>query len=131
LPNSIAEDVLKNKGAAAVLALAIGLAALLGTSSSTFAADAETPSKNQWSFAGPFGKFDRGQLQRGFKVYREVCQTCHGMQLLSFRNLAEPGGPDFTAAQAAAVAAEYKVQDGVDDQGKPIERTGRPADRFP
>ena len=44
----------------------------------------------------PFGKFDRGQLQRGFKVYREVCQTCHGLQLLAFRNLSEPGGPGFT-----------------------------------
>jgi len=130
LPNSIAEDVLKNKGAAAVLALAIGLATLLGTSSSTFAADAETPSKNQWSFAGPFGKFDRGQLQRGFKVYREVCQTCHGMQLLSFRNIAEPGGPGFSMAQAEVVASEYKIKE-VNDQGQTVERPGRPADHFP
>jgi ubiquinol-cytochrome c reductase cytochrome b/c1 subunit len=131
LPSSIMDDVLKRKGAAAVIALAMGLAALIGTSAPTFAAEADTPVKNKWSFAGPFGKYDRGQLQRGFKVYREVCQVCHGMQLLSFRNLAEPGGPSFTPAQVAAVAAEYKVQDGVDDQGKPIERTGRPADHFP
>jgi ubiquinol-cytochrome c reductase cytochrome b/c1 subunit len=93
--------------------------------------EAAQPPRLRWSFAGPFGKYDRGQLQRGYKVFREVCQVCHGMQLLSFRNLAEPGGPGFTPAQAAAVAAEYKVQDGVDDQGKPIERTGRPADHFP
>src|SRR5436190_7045152 len=87
--------------------------------------DSTTPPKLRWSFAGPFGKFDRGQLQRGYFVYREVCQTCHGMQLLSFRNLSEAGGPGFSEAQVAAVAAEYKVQDGTDDQGKPIERNAR------
>jgi cytochrome c1 len=89
------------------------------------------PPKNKWSFAGPFGKYDRAQLQRGFKVYQEVCLQCHGMQLLSFRNLAEPGGPGFTQAQAEAVAAQYKYQEGVDDAGKPIEREGRLADLFP
>ncbi len=114
----------------ALLALAVSLAAFAGPA---FAQEHETsiPPKNRWSFAGPFGKYDQGQLQRGFRVYREVCHQCHGMQLLSFRNLAEPGGPGFTPAQAAAVAAEFKVQDGVDDEGKPIERDGRPADRFP
>ncbi len=71
------------------------------------------------------------QLQRGFKVYREVCQSCHCLSLLSFRNLAEPGGPGFTPAQAAAIAAEYKVQDGPNDAGEMFERAGRPADRFP
>ena len=86
---------------------------------------------SKWSFAGPFGKYDRGQLQRGFKVYREVCQICHGLALLSFRNLAEPGGPGFTPAQAAAIAAEYQVQDEPDDQGEVKERPGRLADRFP
>src|SRR4029450_12144384 len=89
------------------------------------------PPTNKWSFAGPFGTFDRAQLQRGFKVYREVCQTCHGLNLLAFRNLAEPGGPGFTPAQAAAIAAEYKIQDGPNDQGEMFERPGRPADRFP
>ncbi len=113
-----------------ILALAVALAALTVPAA---AQEHETPAppKLKWSFAGPFGKYDRAQLQRGFKVYREVCLQCHGMQLLSFRNLAEPGGPGFTPAQAAVVAAEYKVQDGVDDQGKPIERDGRLADHFP
>jgi cytochrome c1 len=95
------------------------------------AAEQETPPRLKWSFAGPFGTFDRAQLQRGFKVYREVCQTCHGLNLLAFRNLAEPGGPGFTPAQAAAIAAEYKIQDGPNDQGEMFERPGRPADRFP
>jgi cytochrome c1 len=70
-------------------------------------------------------------LQRGFKIYREVCQSCHGLTLLSFRNLAERGGPEFSRAQAAAVAAEYKIKDGPNDQGEMFERPGRVADRFP
>lgn len=93
--------------------------------------DTPQPPRQKWSFAGSFGKYDRAQLQRGFKVYREVCQNCHGMTLLSFRNLAEAGGPGFSAAQAAAVAAEYKIKDGPNDAGDMFERPGRPADRFP
>jgi ubiquinol-cytochrome c reductase cytochrome b/c1 subunit len=95
------------------------------------AAEAETPPTQKWSFGGPFGKFDRGQLQRGFRVYREVCQTCHGLSLVAFRNLADPGGPGFTAAQAAAVAAEYQVPAEPDDQGEVKDRAARLADRFP
>jgi cytochrome c1 len=91
----------------------------------------EAPPKNRWSFAGPFGKYDQGQLQRGFKVYREVCSVCHGVKMLAFRNLADPGGPGFTTAQAQAIAAEYKVQDGPNDQGEMFERPGRLADYFP
>jgi cytochrome c1 len=93
--------------------------------------EAPAPPKNRWSFAGPFGKFDRGQLQRGLKVYREVCAVCHGLKMIAFRNLADPGGPGFTTAQAQAIAAEYKVQDGPNDQGEMFERPGRLADYFP
>src|ERR1700724_3776845 len=93
--------------------------------------DTSSPAKNRWSFAGPFGKFDRGQLQRGFKVYREVCSVCHGLKLIAFRYLADPGGLGFTTAQAQAVAAEYKIQDGPNDQGEMFERPGRLADTFP
>jgi ubiquinol-cytochrome c reductase cytochrome b/c1 subunit len=130
LPSSISQDVLKHKRAIAALLLAIGLAAFVGTSSPTFAAETDTPAKNKWSFAGPFGKFDQGQLQRGFKVYHDVCQTCHGLTLLSFRNLAEPGGPGFTPEQVAAIAAEYKYKEP-NDQGEMVERDGRSADHFP
>jgi ubiquinol-cytochrome c reductase cytochrome b/c1 subunit len=93
--------------------------------------DTSSPAKNRWSFAGPFGKFDRGQLQRGFKVYREVCSVCHGLKLIAFRNLADPGGLGFTTTQAQAVAAEYKIQDGPNDQGEMFERPGRLADYLP
>ena len=88
------------------------------------------PPKLNWSFAGPFGKYDEAQLQRGFKIFREVCANCHSMNLLSFRNLADAGGPGFSAAQVAAVAAEYKVKD-LDDKGDQVDRAGRPADHFP
>jgi ubiquinol-cytochrome c reductase cytochrome b/c1 subunit len=93
--------------------------------------DTPEPPALKWSFAGPFGKFDRAQLQRGFKVYREVCSNCHSLSLVAFRNLAEPGGPEFSPAQAAAVAAEYKIKDGPNDQGEMFERPGRVADYFP
>jgi len=134
LPNSISEAVLKKAkvAAAVLLAFGVGAFALLASGSSASAAgDAPHPPRNKWSFAGAFGKFDQGQLQRGFKVYKEVCQACHGLSLVSFRNLAEPGGPGFTAAQAAAIAAEYKVQDGPNDAGEMFERNARLADRFP
>jgi ubiquinol-cytochrome c reductase cytochrome b/c1 subunit len=136
LPNSISESVLgKAKVAAAVLlALGIGGAALLTTPSPAMAQehhDAPKPPKNKWSFGGVFGKFDQGQLQRGFKVYKEVCSTCHGLSLLSFRNLADAGGPGFSMGQVVTIAADYKVQDGPNDQGEMFERNARPGDRFP
>src|SRR5262247_757489 len=131
VPSSISADVLKGKASVAAIVLALGLVTLLGTSSSSVAAEADTPPMNKWSFAGPFGKFDRGQLQRGFKVYREVCQVCHGLKLVAFRTLAEPGGPGFTTAQAAAIAAEYQVPGEPDDQGEIKPRPAGPADSFP
>jgi cytochrome c1 len=112
-------------------ALVLLVAAATISAGAALAAEAETPPRQKWSFAGPFGIYDRGQLQRGFKVYRESCGVCHGLTLLSFRNLAEPGGPGFSAAQAAAVAAEYKISDGPNDQGEMFERPGRLADHFP
>ncbi len=134
VPSSISEAVLK-KGkavaAAAVLALAVVLVGLAGSSTSASAEEDEPkPTMQKWSFAGPFGRYDQGQLQRGFKVYREVCQNCHSLKLLSFRNLAQPGGPGFSEAQVEAIAAEYKVKD-TNDQGESIERPARPADYFP
>jgi ubiquinol-cytochrome c reductase cytochrome b/c1 subunit len=73
------------------------------------AQEAATPPKLGWSFSGPFGTYDPGQLQRGLKIYHDVCSNCHGMQMVAFRNLADPGGPGYSAAQAAAYAAQYKL----------------------
>ena len=89
------------------------------------------PALEPWSFAGLFGRYDTAQLQRGYQVYKEVCSSCHSMHLLSFRNLAQPGGPSFTEAQARTVAASYQVQDGPNDAGDMFERPGRLSDRFP
>ena len=91
----------------------------------------DSPPAVKWSFSGPFGTFDRGALQRGLKVYKEVCANCHGLGYIAFRNLAEPGGPGYSVAQAAAFASEYKIKDGPNDQGDMFERPGRPADYFP
>lgn len=112
---------------------AVSLAgAMLALSMPVFAQDhgAPQPPRLKWSFAGPFGKYDQAQLQRGFKVYREVCSACHSLELLAFRNLADAGGPGFSVAQAAALASEYKIKD-INDKGEPIERDGRLADMFP
>lgn len=111
-------------------ALAFGLVAT-GVSAAEDAGHGSTPSRQSWTFGGPFGKFDQAQVQRGFQVFREVCTTCHSARNLTFRNLADEGGPSFSESQVKALAAEYKIQDGPDDQGKMFERAGRPADRFP
>jgi cytochrome c1 len=84
-----------------------------------------------WTFSGPFGTYDNQQLQRGYQVYREVCAGCHSMNFVAFRNLAEAGGPGFTADEVKALAAEFEVTDGPDDNGDMFERPGRPSDRLP
>jgi cytochrome c1 len=111
------------------LVLAGALAAMAWPASAQLTEQVPPP-RLKWSFAGPFGKYDEAQLQRGFKIYREVCANCHSMDMLSFRNLSDAGGPGFSEAQAEAVASEYKVKD-LDDLGNPIERAGRLADHFP
>jgi ubiquinol-cytochrome c reductase cytochrome b/c1 subunit len=93
--------------------------------------EAAAPPMQHWSFWGPFGQYDPQQLQRGFKIYREVCSVCHSVKLLSFRNLADPGGPGFTEAQATAVASGFQVTDGPNDQGQMFKRPGKVADYFP
>ena len=60
-----------------------------------------------------------------------MCASCHGLSYIAFRNLSQPGGPEFSEAQVKALAAEYKVQDGPNDAGDMFERPGRAADRFP
>jgi len=102
-----------------------------GSAQNARAEEQATPPSQKWSFAGPFGTYDRGALQRGLKVYKEVCSNCHGLSYIAFRNLADPGGPGYSIAQTAALAAEYKIKDGPNDQGEMFERPGRPADYFP
>ena len=83
--------------------------------------------KHDWSFNGVTGTFDRAALQRGYKVYREVCSGCHSMRLLYYRDLIDIG---FSEAQVKVIASEYTVLDGPNDDGEMFERTARPADKF-
>lgn len=108
-------------------ALTIGLAALAAPA---LAQSHSTPTieKGAWTFAGLFGTYDKDQLQRGFQVFKEVCASCHGSHLLAFRNLSEPGGPEYTEDQVKALAASYEIADASAEGGK---RPGIPADRWP
>ena len=83
-----------------------------------------------WSFKGLFGKFDRSALQRGYHVYTEVCSSCHSMKYLSYRNLAQEGGPEFTEAEAKAIAASFEVTDGPNSDGEMFTRPGKLSDKF-
>lgn len=112
--------------------LALLLSCGLGGAPAFAAEHEETPKPPavSWSFSGPFGTFNRAQLQRGFQVYREVCSNCHSLAI-PFRTLSQKGGPEFSEAEVKALAAEYKVQDGPNDQGEMFERPALPSDNIP
>ncbi len=86
------------------------------------------PEQMDWSFAGPFGKYDKAQLQRGLKVYTEVCAACHSMNLVAFRTLEDLG---YSEAQVKAFAANYEVTDGPNADGEMFTRTAVASDHFP
>ena len=86
--------------------------------------------KTDWTFKGLFGKYDRGSLQRGYQVYTEVCAACHSMQYLSYRNLSEPGGPEFTEEEAKVIAASFEVLDGPNSDGEMFTRPAKLSDKF-
>ena len=103
---------------------------VIGFSLNSYSAEKIEYLKTDWSFKGLFGKFDRGALQRGYQVYTEVCSSCHSMKYLSYRNLAEKGGPEFTEAQAKAIAASFEVTDGPNADGEMFTRPGKLSDKF-
>jgi ubiquinol-cytochrome c reductase cytochrome c1 subunit len=110
------------------------LATALGAGTAAWAAgEAPVPiDRQKWSFAGLLGKFDAAQLQRGFKVYTEACQRCHGIKRIAFRNLLEPGGPGFKEAPIKSLAADkYKVDAAPNDQGKIVKRPAILSDLIP
>ena len=86
--------------------------------------------KVDWSFKGYLGKFDRASLQRGYQVYTEVCASCHSMGYLSYRNLSEKGGPEFSEEEAKAIAANFEVIDGPNDDGEMFTRPAKLSDKF-
>jgi len=110
------------------LGAGLALPALSQEESATPHYPQKQPKHLQWSFWGPLGHWDIGQLQRGLKVYKEVCAACHSMRLVAFRDLEALG---YNQDQVKAFAAEYTVQDGPNTDGDMFERPGRPSDRFP
>ena len=86
--------------------------------------------KTDWSFNGIFGTFDRASLQRGYQVYQEVCSGCHSVQHLSYRNLSEKGGPEFSVEEAKAIATQFEVEDGPNSEGEMFMRPARLSDKF-
>tara|TARA_B100000579_G_scaffold320781_1_gene270415 strand:- start:1346 stop:2218 length:873 start_codon:yes stop_codon:yes gene_type:complete len=86
--------------------------------------------KNNWSFEGVFGTFDRASLQRGYQVYQEVCSGCHSVKHLSYRNLSEKGGPEFSLEESKAIAAQFEITDGPNEDGEMFTRPARLSDKF-
>ena len=105
-------------------------AILAGICYNSYSAEKIEYLKTDWSFKGLFGKFDRGALQRGYQVYIEVCSSCHSMKYVSYRNLAEKGGPEFTEVQAKSIAASFEVTDGPNADGDMFTRPGKLSDKF-
>jgi ubiquinol-cytochrome c reductase cytochrome c1 subunit len=116
---------------------AFGLAFVAGPALAS--AGPKAPREASWSFEGPFGKFDQAQVQRGYKVYREVCSACHSMSLMSFRNLGQKGGPFFDEKYpnpndnpyVKSIAKDYQVNDIDSETGDVVQRTATSADSFP
>ncbi|MEM6711242.1 MAG: cytochrome c1 [Pseudomonadota bacterium] len=113
------------------LAMAAVVAIVPTTGALAAGGDAKEPRMQDWSFSGIFGTYDRAQLQRGFQVFSENCSACHGMERIAFRNLMEPGGPEFSEAEVRAIADLYFVMDGPDSFGEMFERPARLSDRWP
>ena len=104
---------------------------LIGINSSVYSEENKLKLiKSDWSFNGIFGTFDRASLQRGYQVYQEVCSGCHSVQHLSYRNLSEKGGPEFSLNEAKAIAAQFEVKDGPNEDGEMFMRPGRLSDKF-
>tara|TARA_Y100000590_G_scaffold370887_1_gene433006 strand:+ start:105 stop:887 length:783 start_codon:yes stop_codon:yes gene_type:complete len=102
----------------------------INSSAAKSAEDSKELLNPDWSFKGYFGKFDRASLQRGYQVYTEVCAACHSIKYLNYRNLAEPGGPEFSEEQAKIIASQFEVEDGPNSEGDMFTRPARLSDKF-
>lgn len=109
------------------LLLSFSLAHTAFASSSDSATSAHHPKKMKWNFEGFFGSIDRQSAQRGYQVYKEVCSSCHSLDLVAYRNLEEIG---FSADEVKQIAAEFEVTDGPDDEGEMFERPALPHDKI-
>jgi ubiquinol-cytochrome c reductase cytochrome c1 subunit len=106
----------------------VALSVLLLAPALARAADEPSLPRQQWSFDGVFGTYDRASAQRGFQVYKEICSVCHPVKHLHFRDLTDIG---YSEDQVKAIAAGYQVTDGPNDEGQMFQRPGRPSDPIP
>ncbi len=111
---------------AGLVAVAIGTFSMMGRADAS--GGGEPLKQPEWHFSGPFGTYDQAALQRGYKVYREVCSACHSMKRVAFRNLSALG---YDEGQIKTIASEYTYTDGPDDEGEMFERPGLGSDYFP
>ncbi len=116
----------------AAVACAIALAAVGTGQTANAAGEAIEIARQNWSFSGLRGQYDKAQLQRGFQIYKDVCSSCHGLARVSWRNLVEPGGPEFPEEAVKALAADWpnKITDGPNDDGEMFERAPGLPDRI-
>lgn len=107
----------------------VGTAAWLWTRPIPLASDDALPAPAYpWSHKLPWESFDHASIRRGFKVYKEVCATCHSLKLIAYRNLVDSV---LTEEEAKAIAADIEVQDGPNDEGEMFGRPGKLSDRLP
>ncbi len=116
----------------------VAAGAMMAAASPVLASGGADIHEQHWSFAGMLGRFDKAQLRRGYQVYKNVCSACHGMKRVAFRNLAEPGGPEYSAEQVKAFAASVEVPAAPNDEGRTygpdgerLKRPAIPSDRMP
>lgn len=108
--------------------LSLVFATGFGVTAAIAAGDAKAPREQKWSFSGPFGHYDKAQLQRGLKVYIESCSACHSLDRIAFRNFEALG---YSEDQVKTLASEYEVTDGPNEEGEMFERPAILADYFP
>jgi ubiquinol-cytochrome c reductase cytochrome c1 subunit len=118
--------MLSKIGAPLAVALSLSVASIAGGPALAAGATAHIEDID-FSFEGPFGKFDPIQLQRGLKVYTEVCSACHGLQYVPLRTLHDEGGPELPEDQVRAFAAQFEVFDKELDDFRPAKES----DHFP
>jgi ubiquinol-cytochrome c reductase cytochrome c1 subunit len=121
-----------HRAKAGLAALLIGVALAAGSGPALAAETGHvTIPRQKWTFGGFRGHYDDAQLQRGFRVYMEVCARCHGLSRIHFRNLSQAGGPGFPEAAVKSLAATFQYDDAPNDQGKILKRPGILTDRLP
>eukprot|EP01114_Cavostelium_apophysatum_P019403 TRINITY_DN624_c0_g1_i1.p1 TRINITY_DN624_c0_g1~~TRINITY_DN624_c0_g1_i1.p1 ORF type:complete len:289 (+),score=54.97 TRINITY_DN624_c0_g1_i1:208-1074(+) len=119
---------------ATVGATAIGTGVLLAETAGSSNQEAHAssaklePTPYPWNHRYPWQSFDHASIRRGFQVYKQVCSTCHSLDLIAYRNLVDTC---YTEAEAKAIAAEAEIEDGPDDEGYMFKRPGKLSDYLP